>query len=84
VTPAARVAAVRRGESRSGPARGWEGSGEVGEDTWTGAERRWGGGGAAHGRQSGGGARAEKQRRSGWRRKTRTSLRFSKNTRTSL
>jgi hypothetical protein len=58
---------------RERPARGWEGGGEAGVGTWTGVERRWGGGGAAHGRQSGGGTRAErKQRSQGWRRKTRT------------
>jgi hypothetical protein len=54
---AARAAVVRLGESRSGPEQGWEGGGEAGEGTWPSAERRWGGGGAAHGRQSGGGVR---------------------------
>jgi hypothetical protein len=53
-TPAARVAAraavVQRGERRSGPARGREGGGKVGEGTWRSPERRGGGEGAAHGR----------------------------------
>jgi hypothetical protein len=53
-TPTARVAAlaaaVRRGERRSGPARGREGGGNAGEGTWRSPERRGGGGGAAHGR----------------------------------
>jgi hypothetical protein len=66
-TPVARVAAraavVRRGRSRGGPAWGWEGGGEAGEDAWKGSERRGGGGSAAHGRQSGGGSRAQREQR---------------------
>jgi hypothetical protein len=88
-TPAARVAAraaaVQRGESRSGQRGVGESGGEVGEGTWKGLERRWGGRDIAHGWQSSGGAQAERTEEEGERgRRKRTGLKFSERTGTPL
>jgi hypothetical protein len=60
---AAWAAAVRRGRSWGGPARGREGGDEAGEEAWKGSERRECGRSAPHGRQSGGGSRAQREQR---------------------
>jgi hypothetical protein len=74
---------VRRGEGRGGQRGVGEGSGEAGKGTWPGAERRWDGGGGAHGRPELRLCAAEKQRREGGRRR-RTRVKFSKRTGTPL
>jgi hypothetical protein len=53
-------AVERRVAAGEKPAQGREAAGQRLGDTWTGAERRWGGRGGAHGRDSGGGARQRK------------------------
>jgi hypothetical protein len=63
--PAARVAAtaVRHGGSRGSQHEVGEGGGQGGEDTWTGVERRWGGGARHMAGRAAAARRAEEQRR---------------------